>query len=311
MTVSIPSTVLARFFGQLEFGWRAPGFGLIEEGNLIGHGLSAFGCDDTQSVLSGGEWSHPAQAGGREVLAVAVLYAGALAVDEEFGGVAVGVDLDHLLLAFGAPAYRPGMAVEVHHGRFGPIGLEDEVGLLLRHVAFDQAFLVDARDGIFNSQGSGEVLEDPLRRSGEPGQGFLGFQVPVEEVAGVGFGPVAVFRDASGAAGVEVGEAALVGAVTGGDLGEHFVGIFGVAAGVAVGSPLGVEEMLDALALGFEGLLVLGIGAAVPAGPDGGRVDVGDVAGKVAAANCGEARWVELMGEGVQLLQIGADGCAG
>ena len=51
--------------------------------------------------------------------------------------------------------------------------------------------------------------------------------------------------------------------------------------------------MLDALALGFERLLVLGIRAAVPARPDRRRVDVGNIAGKIAAANRGEARRVE------------------
>ena len=59
----------------------------------------------TRSVfLPVSEWRHPAEAGGREVLAVAVFYADGFAVDEELGGVAVGVDLDHLLLAFGSPS---------------------------------------------------------------------------------------------------------------------------------------------------------------------------------------------------------------
>src|SRR5437660_9874156 len=91
------------------------------------------------------------------------------------------------------------------------------------------------------------------------------------------------------ASGVEVGKAALVGAVAGGDLREDFVGAFGVTAGVAVGSPLCVEEMVDALALGFERLLILGIGAAIPACPDRWRIDVRNIAGKIAAANRGEA----------------------
>ena len=161
--------------------------------------------------------------------------------------------------------------------------------------------MIDARDWIFSAERRGEVLEDPLRGAGEPGERFLDFEVPVEEVAGVGLGPVAVARDAGGAAAGEIGEAALVGAVAGGDLCENFVGVFGVTASVTVGAPLGVEEMVDALALGLEGLLIFGIGSAVPAGPDGGRVDVGDVAGEVAAADGGEARGVEFVGERVEL----------
>jgi len=48
------------------------------------------------------------------------------------------------------------------HRGFGPIGLEDVVGLLLLHLAGDEALLVDARDWVFYAEGGGEVLEDPL-----------------------------------------------------------------------------------------------------------------------------------------------------
>ena len=243
---------------------------MILEGDFVGDGFAIFGGDDAEGVLAGGEGRHPAESCGGEVLAVAVFCAEVFAVEEEFGGVAVGVDLDHLLFAGGAPADGPGVAVDVGHGGFGPVGLKDVVGLFFREVAFDDAFLIDARDGVFGAKGSGEILEDPLGGAGEPSERLLNFEVPVEEVAGVGFGPVAVLGDTGRASGVEIGEAALVGAVASGDFGENFVGVFGVAAGVAVGSPLGVEEMVDAVALGFEGLLIFGIGSAVPAGPDGG-----------------------------------------
>src|ERR1700727_2316863 len=78
--------------------------------------------------------------------------------------------------------------------------------------------------------------------------------------------------------------------------------------GVAICAPLGVEEMLDTIAFGLEGLLVFGVGAAIPACPDGRGVDVGNVACEVAAADGGKARWIELMGESVEPLQVLADG---
>ncbi len=92
---------------------------------------ASFG-DDAEMVVACYKWGHPAQAGGGEVLAVAVPYASGLAVDEELGGLAVGVDLDHLLLVRLAPADGPGVSVEVRHGYVGPVGLEDVVGLFLR-----------------------------------------------------------------------------------------------------------------------------------------------------------------------------------
>ena len=110
------------------------------------------------------------------------------------------------------------MAVDVDHRLLGPVGLEDEVGLLLRQVALDDALLIDARDAVVAAQGRGEVLEDPLRGAGEPVELLLRLQVPVEEIAGVGLRPVAVFGDADAAAGLEVVEPALVGALAGGDL---------------------------------------------------------------------------------------------
>jgi hypothetical protein len=197
-----------------------------------------------------------------------MLYAGALAIHKQLSCLTIGVDLDHLLFALCAPADGPCVSVDVHHRRVSPVRLKDEVGFFLRHIALDQALLIDARDGVFHAQGSGEVFEDPLRRAGEPGQGLLCLEVPVEEVAGVRLGPIAVAGDACLASGFKVGEAPLVRAVAGGDLREDLVRVLGVTAGVTIGSPLCVEEMVDAFTLGFEGLLVLRVGAAVPASPD-------------------------------------------
>ena len=126
-------------------------------------------------------------------------------------------------------------------------------------------------DRILHAKGCREVLEDPLSGAGKPVEGLLDFEVPVEEIAGVGLGPVAIAGDASLAAGLEIGHAAFIGAMAGGDLGERLIRVFGMATRVAVGSPLGMEEMLDAFALSLNRLLILGVRPAVPTGPDGGE----------------------------------------
>ena len=82
------------------------------------------------------------------------------------------------------------------------------------------------RDSIVATQGRGKVLEDPLRGAGKPIQILLRLQVPVEEIAGVSLRPVAVGGDAWPAASVEVGQAALVGALAGGYAAQHCVRIF-------------------------------------------------------------------------------------
>ena len=204
------------------------------------------------------------------------------------------------------------MAVDADHGRgvcVGPVGLEDVIAFLDGEVALEDAFLVDARDGIFSAERRGEVFEDPLGGACEPVEPFLRLEVPVEEVAGVGLGPVAIAGDARRAAGVAVGEAGFGNALIGGDVRDVRVGIFGVAASVGVRAPLDVDEVRFYFGPpGCEGLFVLGVETAVPACPDAGRVDVGDVGGEVAAAEAGDARGVERVREVVHLLHEFADG---
>ena len=80
-----------------------------------------------------------------------------------------------------------------------------------------------------------------------------------------------------------------------------------MAAGVAVAAPFGMQEMLELLARFLAGSLVLGVLAAIPAGPDGGRIDIGNVRGEIAAPHGGLARRVQLVGDAVQLGKQRAD----
>src|SRR5208337_1191118 len=147
----------------------APLRGLILKLDFIADSNAILAGDDAEMVFTGSEFHHPAQAGGGKILAITLPRAGGCAVQEEFGRGAVRIDLHDARLALRTPAHRPGVAVDVRHGLLGPVGLEDEVAFLLRHVALDDTFLVYARHGILDTQGRGEILEGPLRRSSEPG----------------------------------------------------------------------------------------------------------------------------------------------
>ncbi len=203
-------------------------------------------------VLAWLELQVPAQAGGGEILAVALLHPAGDAVEEQFGGIAIGIDLDQLLLIGFAPAYGPGVAVDMRHRLFRPVGLEDIITFFGREVALDHSLLVHAGHGILRPPGRGKVFEDPMRRAGEPGHGLLLFEVPIEQVADVGFRPVAGLRTGIDTAADQGGELGLIGGQRAAvNFGENAVGIFGVAARMAVAAPLHVQKVVDLLHLGF------------------------------------------------------------
>ena len=77
---------------------------------------------------------------------------------------------------------------------------------------------------------------------------------------------------------------------------------------MAVAAPFHMQHAIDRGDLFFGVGLVLGIVPAVPAGPDGGGIDVGDIGGEGAAANRGHARGVGPVGDIIQLGHEGADG---
>src|SRR6185312_5949897 len=64
---------------------------------------------------------------------------------------------------------------------------------------------------------------------------------------------------------------------------------------MAVSSPLHMNKVIHLLHLFFGGAPVLGISSAIPAGPNGWRVNIGDIFCEIAAANTGHARRIELV----------------
>ena len=87
------------------------------------------------------------------------------------------------------------MAIDVCHGRLRPPGLENIVGLFFSQVALYHSFLVHVGDGIVGSDRSGEVLEGPIGGTCQVRHGLLLFEMPVDQVAEVGFAPVTIFGD--------------------------------------------------------------------------------------------------------------------
>ena len=162
--------------------------------------------------------------------------------------------------------------------------MKDEIRFLPSQVPLYQALLIHARYAVIASQRGDEIFENPLGRTGKPIELLLGLQVPVEEVAGVGLRPVAIPRSPRVAVGLQVGQPDLGRAFARGHLAQYRLRILRVASRLAVGAPLDVDEPLDAFSLRQQTLLVFTIVSAVPASPDGGRIYIWNVPGKVATA---------------------------
>ena len=128
------------------------------------------------------------------------------------------------------------------HRLVGPITLENVVAFLRRAVAFDQALLIHAWNGILRAQRCGKVLENPLRTAGQVRHLLLLLEMPVEEIDDVTLRPIAVQRRACLAARRLVRFGGFRCALAGGNFLQEFLGVFRMTAGVTVPAPLGMEE---------------------------------------------------------------------
>ena len=185
--------ILLGEFGQCQLGRLAPGLGLVTDGKFVHELARGRLGDGTQTVRAVLEDDIPAQPCGRKVLTVTLVDAEALAIGEELDFGTIGIDADFLRLAGLAPAHRPLMAEQSHHGLLRPIALEDVIAFLRGAIALDDALLIHAGHGILRPKRGGEILEDPLGATGQPRHLLLLLEVPVEEIDHVALGPVAVF----------------------------------------------------------------------------------------------------------------------
>jgi hypothetical protein len=94
--------------------------------------------------------------------------------------------------------------------------------------------------------------------------------VPVDQVAGVGSGPVAVFGNAGISTLTQKIPLALIGGAHAPDGFDALVGVFGVAKGMMRSAPFDVQKVIDLFHLLATDVLVLGENPPVPACPDGG-----------------------------------------
>ena len=144
-------TILLGELSQGEPGRLAPGLRLITDREFVDQLASGGLGDRTQAVWAVLEDDIPAQPGGRKILTVTLLDAEALAIGEELDFGTIGIDADFLGLARLAPAHRPLMAEQSHHGLLRPIALEDVIAFLRGAIALDDALLIHAGYGILRT----------------------------------------------------------------------------------------------------------------------------------------------------------------
>src|ERR1039458_3792011 len=285
----------SRFLMKTNLSGLSPRISLISQADFIAGRYSSLNRNRAQRVFSACKCHAPTQSSCRKILAVAVFDAQRNAIQKKFRVLAVGIYMHVALFARLAPADRPAMPKNVNHRFLGPVGLKNVIGFLPGQIAFHDPLLIHTRNGVGLAQRGGKVLENPLRRPGKPIYLLLGFQVPVEEVAGISLRPVAIPGYADTAAAVEIIQVALVGPGAGGNFAQHRIRVFRMAAGMTIRSPFGMDEPLHAVAPGSQALLILAVVAPVPSSPDGGRVDIRNIACKVAAAKRGQPGIVEPM----------------
>src|ERR1035437_5694765 len=297
----------SRFLMKTNLSGLSPRISLISQADFIAGRYSSLNRNRAQRVFPACKCHAPMQSRGGKIPAVSAHDAHRNAIQKKFRVLAVGIYMHVALFARLAPADRPAMPKNVNHRFLGPVGLKNVIGFLSGQIAFHDPLLIHTRNGVAIAQWSGKVLENPLRRPGKPIYLLLGFEVPVEEIAGIGLRPVAILGYADIAATIEVIHAAFVGPDAGGHLAQHRIRVFRMTAGMAVRSPFSMDESLHAVAPGGQALLVLAVVAPVPSSPDRGRVDIGNIARKVAAAKRGQPGAIEPMRKVAHLGHEGAN----
>ena len=199
------------------------------------------------------------------------------------------------------------MAIDVDHRLIAPVALEDVVALFRGAITLLDPLLVHAGNRVFGTERGREVLEDPGGGAGEVGHLLLFLEVPVKQVDHVALGPVSILGGAGGASLGLVSASDFSCSLSGGDIAKELLGFLGVTSCIAVPSVLSVEEVGNLLDPLVEGLGVLGVASAVPAGPDAGRVDIDDVLAEITAPDRGFPRGIELMGKVVLRGHEGTD----
>jgi hypothetical protein len=86
------------------------------------------------------------------------------------------------------------MPVDMRHRLLRPVRLENVVALFRREVALDEPLLIHARHRILRPQRRRKIFEDPLRCARQPRDRLLFLQTPIEQMADVSLGSVAVRR---------------------------------------------------------------------------------------------------------------------
>ena len=187
----------------------------------------------------------------------------------------------------------------MYHGFLCPIRLEYVVAFFLRKVTFHNPFLVHIRYRIIGTYRSREIFERPIGRSCQPRHILLFFQVPVNQLYNICFTPISFFKHLC-----RTIQCCISITFTCFTNGCHHLGM---ASGMAVTSPLYVQEMFHLFHLSKRHLLIIGIISPIPARPDRRRININNITTEGTTANSRLATIIQLMREGVKFTHQRAD----
>ena len=199
------------------------------------------------------------------------------------------------------------MTINMYHRLGSPIRLENIITLFRSKVTLDDTFLVHIRNRIFRTYRRREILERPIGSTGQPRHCLLFLQMPVDQADDIAFRPVSIFGCTGGTSiqgSIPVTFIRAFPRLDTFQVGKH---IFRMAAGMAVTSPLDMQEMFHFLHFFLRDRFIISEHTPIPTGPDRRRINIDNITTELATADSRHTGIVQTMCQIVLLLHKGTD----
>ena len=143
------------------------------------------------------------------------------------------------------------MTVDMDHRLLRPVRLEHIVAFFRSKIAFNHPLLIDIRDRIVGTDRSRKIFKRPVGCTGQPRHRLLLFQMPVDQTDHITFRPIAIARSTWNATIQGSIAGTFITALSCLDVLQIIKSIFRMTTGMAVTSPLYMQEVFYLLHLLF------------------------------------------------------------